>query len=64
MDNLGVPYHIVEQEEYFQFGAGDPQHSESKALLPSGIGGKCLILGSSELVVDIPFLGSPVPVLI
>jgi len=46
------------QREKFQFGAGEPQTSNTLVLFPSALGEVCCYLGASLLPANIPFLCS------
>ncbi len=49
---------MVEFEDSFKFGKGDPSFSKYKGYFPSAISGQPLLLAASVLDEDIPFLAS------
>lgn len=49
---------MVKQHDEFQFGKGEPSISTGKAYLPSAISGVPLLLGTSVLDDNVPFLAS------
>ena len=58
LKELNLHPNMVEFEDSFKFGKGDPSFSKYKGYFPSAISGQPLLLAASVLDKDIPFLAS------